>query len=156
MTDRNSPTARGSNFALRQALRQLHLYVGALIAPSVLFFSFTGAVQLFSLHEAHGRYGPPPLVEKLGRLHKDQVFALKPRRDPPAAGRGMQSPPIAEKAAASPATIALKGFFLVVAMGLAVSTSLGIWIGLTQGRRRLAILLVLVFGTLTPIILVGA
>ena len=43
-------------------IRRWHTYLGLFIAPSVLFFSLTGAVQLFSLHEAHGDYTPAPLV----------------------------------------------------------------------------------------------
>jgi uncharacterized iron-regulated membrane protein len=52
-----------------------HTYIGLLIAPSVLFFAFTGALQLFSLHEAHGNYEPLPVIEKPAMLHRDQVFA---------------------------------------------------------------------------------
>jgi len=59
------------------SIRIWHMYIGILIAPSVLFFALTGALQIFSLHEAHGSYEPPALLEKLSRLHKDQVFAQK-------------------------------------------------------------------------------
>jgi len=57
-------------------IRRWHSYIGLFIAPSVLFFSLTGAVQLFSLHEAHGNYQPFAIVEKLSSVHKDQEFAL--------------------------------------------------------------------------------
>jgi hypothetical protein len=57
-------------------IRRWHAWLGLFIAPSVIFFSLTGAVQLFSLHEAHGDYQPPALIEKLSSLHKDQEFAL--------------------------------------------------------------------------------
>ena len=46
-------------------VRQLHMLLGMFIAPSVLYFALTGAVQLFSLHEAHGTYRPPALIEAL-------------------------------------------------------------------------------------------
>jgi len=55
-------------------LRQWHSYIGLFIAPSVIFFSLTGALQLFSLHEAHGTYQPPAILEKLASVHKDQVL----------------------------------------------------------------------------------
>ena len=48
-------------------LRQWHGYLGAFIAPSVIFFALTGALQLFNLHEAHGDYRPAPIVERLSR-----------------------------------------------------------------------------------------
>src|SRR5580693_6140170 len=60
-----------------QTLRLWHTYIGLCIAPSLLFFALTGAIQLFGLHEADGQYHPFTIVEKLGMLHKDQVFRLK-------------------------------------------------------------------------------
>jgi uncharacterized iron-regulated membrane protein len=75
------------------SVRRWHSYIGLFIAPSVLFFSLTGAVQLFSLHEAHGKYQPPAADDD------DDKTGLS--------------------------TLMLKGFFLLVALCLALSTSLG-------------------------------
>ena len=61
-------------------VRLWHHYIGFLIAPSVMFFALTGSLQLFSLHEAHGDYHPPALIEALGNVHKDQVFRIRPPR----------------------------------------------------------------------------
>ncbi len=72
------------------SIRIWHMYIGILIAPSVLFFALTGALQIFSLHEAHGSYVPPPLLEKLRRMHKDQVFARKEHGEDKSAGTGAQ------------------------------------------------------------------
>jgi hypothetical protein len=66
-------------------IRQIHQYFGLFIAPCVMFFSLTGAYQLFGWHESHEGYHPPALVEKLGMLHKDQLFITRPERRPPAA-----------------------------------------------------------------------
>jgi hypothetical protein len=68
-------------------LRTLHTYVGMLIAPSVLFFACTGIIQIFSLHEAHGGYTPPPIVVKLSSVHKDQVFRVPHKAGAGAAGK---------------------------------------------------------------------
>ena len=73
--------AAWSNPALMMTVRQLHTYLGAFIAPSVLFFAFSGSLQLFSLHEAHGTYKPPAFAEQFGSIHKDQVL-----KSPPAPG----------------------------------------------------------------------
>jgi hypothetical protein len=126
-------------------LRTWHAYLGILIAPSVLFFAITGAVQLFSLHEAHGKYHPAPMLEKLSSLHKDQVFALK---SPAEKQTGAEEP---EDDKGLPfATAVLKWFFLAVAMGLCVSTSIGLWIGLTHVRHRRVGWWLLAFGILLP------
>lgn len=139
-------------------IRLLHLYLGVLIAPSVLFFTFSGGLQLFSLHEAHGAYRPPAVIEKLGMLHKDQVFALKPRRAPPADAARKAKPPAAaaapreEKGPALSAT-ALKWFFLLVAASLFTSTVFGVWMALLQPLRRRNVLMLLAAGVLIPLLL---
>lgn len=70
----------GGNPALRlAAIRRFHSYLAVFIAPSILFFAFTGSLQLFGLHEAHPPYAPAPVIESLGRLHRDQVFKGRPK-----------------------------------------------------------------------------
>jgi uncharacterized iron-regulated membrane protein len=117
-------------------LRRWHTYVGIFIAPSVLFFAMTGIVQLFSLHEARDGYTPPPIIERLGRVHKDQVFSLgRHRPPPPAAARPAARPP-PEKASGPKhdqpkvATYLLKWFFTIVALGLIASTGMGLYMSL--------------------------
>ncbi len=140
------------------SLRAWHTYLSIFVAPSVLFFALTGALQLFGLHEAHGDYHPWAVVEKLGRLHKDQVFALKARHDPaPAAAPGTPpgGPHHDNKAPAPLATLLLKWLFLGVALALASSTCLGLWIGLTHARRRRVGWVLLGLGAVLPVILLA-
>jgi hypothetical protein len=142
------------------SIRTWHTYLGILIAPSVLFFALTGALQIFSLHEAHGTYHPLPLVEKLSSVHKDQVFALgehheePPPAAPPPAG-GDAHPPGPAEHADEPAigTPLLKWFFLVVALGLTISTLLGLWMGLTHLRHRRIGWWLLAGGVAVPLVL---
>jgi hypothetical protein len=141
-------------------LRQLHTYVGLFIAPSVIFFALSGSLQLFNLHESHGAYHPPPILERLSRVHKDQVFALDEHDDDAA-----DSPPSAAKAPAGEAadhhhddepklpTYLLKWFFLSVALGLVSSTCLGLWLGLTQARHQRVGWILLIAGAAIPIAL---
>jgi hypothetical protein len=144
-------------------IRRWHSYIGLFIAPSVLFFALTGAVQLYSLHEAHGGYHPPATLEKLSSVHKDQVFAPSHHHAAPPPDSGSQGSDRSTAAApvaadedddkVGPSTLALKAFFLVVALSLVLSSAFGLWMGLTQTRpRRLAWLLVLA-GTLIPVAL---
>ena len=141
------------------SVRQLHSYIGVFIAPSVLFFALTGAVQLFSLHEAHGNYRPPAIVEKLSSVHKDQVFAFGDHHDQPSAendagkpAAGAAPPPEAkEDDNDKMSTLILKGFFLLVAVCLTVSTALGLWMGLTQTRQKRLALWLAVAGALIPV-----
>jgi hypothetical protein len=165
-------------------LRQWHTYIGVFIAPSVLFFALTGAYQLFGLHEAHAGYQPPPVLAKLGMLHKKQVYAL-PRKggrpkaegrsgpggeaaghaDAEARGPGTSGPDAARPGAGSPegrqppptklSTELLKWFFALVSVGLAISTALGVWIGLTHVRQKRLAWGLLVAGAATPLILLA-
>jgi hypothetical protein len=139
-------------------LRMWHSYLSVFVAPSILFFALTGAVQLFSLHEAHGEYHPPLLIEKLGRLHKDQIFAPDERHEAPMPADSNALPaashdtPPDEPADEPPVeTLMLKWFFLTVAVVLMLSTCLGLWIALTHLTRRRVSGLVLLAGALVPI-----
>ena len=69
---------KASPALLQRRMRQIHLYVSMLFAPSLLFFAVTGALQLFDLHETKpGRsFEPPEVLQELGMVHKKQVFAL--------------------------------------------------------------------------------
>ena len=151
-----SGARRGGNTALRlAAIRRFHSYFGVFIAPSILFFALTGSLQLFTLHEAHGGYAPPALIEKLGNLHKDQVFAVKPKRPAPPA-KAAKSPAAApaenhRDAGPKTSTLALKWFFLLVAASLVVSTCLGLWMALAHGQRKGLLWLLLLAGAAVPV-----
>jgi hypothetical protein len=146
------------------SIRLWHTYLGILIAPSVLFFALTGALQLFGLHEARGDYQPPPLIEKLGMLHKDQVFKQRERHGPPkppaaspgaaATGEHPPGPPADDDDGTQLSTLLLKWFFLMVAVGLATSTALGLWMGLTHIRHKRVGWVLLLFGVLLPMSLI--
>ncbi|HSZ50992.1 MAG TPA: hypothetical protein VK801_05435 [Caulobacteraceae bacterium] len=139
---------------LARQIRDWHAYLGALIAPTVLFFATTGVVQLWSLHEAHGGYTPPALLEKLGALHKDQKFAMGHHHEAPAAKPAAGAHEAAHAPEAPrPAILLLKAFFTAVATGLIVSTVAGIWMGLSQSPRRRTLAVLLLIGAATPAIL---
>jgi hypothetical protein len=159
---------------LLMQVRQLHVYFGMLIAPSVLFFAATGVLQIYSLHEAHPGYTPPPLIEKLGMTHKDQEFALGHKGPPPGAKRpgdatgpgGPQAPhldgppksaaapgapgPGPKRRGPSPATAALKAFFALVSAGLFASTLTGVWMALKHNKAKRACWLLLALGVVIP------
>ena len=146
------------------SLRRWHSYVGLFIAPSVLFFALTGVLQIFNLHEAHGNYQPAVLVQKLSAVHKDQVFGKPHQHEaheeesqsaPPSTG-GAQEGPAEETEKDSLPTLALKWYFFIVALALIASTSIGIWMGISQIRRKAIAWTLLVAGAFTPICLLVA
>jgi hypothetical protein len=118
------------------SLRSWHVHLSQLIAPGMIFFAVTGAMQIFDLHESHAGYRAPLLLQALGRLHTDQVFM--------AARSGV------DHAAEAPLLV-LKIFFCVSALLLSATAGLGIFIGLRSGRRRRTSLVLLALGTLIPV-----
>jgi len=138
-------------------IRKWHSYIGVFIAPSVLFFASTGALQVFSLHEAHGDYEPFPLIEKLASVHKDQEFMMGHHHAPPApkdaAGKPAPPKPDADDDddKTPPAQLALKAFFEVVAVSLALSTAFGLWMGLKYTRRKRLAWGLFVAGAVIPV-----
>ena len=138
-------------------LRLWHAYLGILTGPCILFFALTGAVQLFDLHEPHGGYEPPSVIAKLGMLHKKQVYA-EPRRRPRPANADVDGPPRQRTDGsdrASLGTTVLRWVFLVVALGLAGTAGLGIWIGLQAPRYKRVAWVLLAAGIAIPVALLS-
>lgn len=158
---------------LLRTVRQIHLYVGVVIAPALLFFAITGALQTAGLHETirGSNYQPPHWIVVLAQIHKKQTANLPPRRPPspaaaattPAAGQEPQrsdarpSPPaqVDNRAPGPPQRkpVPLKAFFLLVSLGLVASTLSGIWMAYTYDRNKRLITLLLVAGTILPVVL---
>ena len=148
----NSNAAR-RNPALRLALiRQLHVYVSVFVAPSLIFFALTGALQTFRIPDEKTA---PVLIQKLARVHKDDVFALKPARPkrPEGAGPAQARPPAPEKAASKLSTEVLKWFFAVVSVAIATSAALGLWMALAYHRRKGLLWVLFVAGAAAPVLI---
>jgi uncharacterized iron-regulated membrane protein len=64
--------------AVLKVIRFIHLYVGVFIAPAIVFFAFTGALQTLSLHVSvkGGSYKPANWIVVLAQLHKRQTTDL--------------------------------------------------------------------------------
>ncbi len=122
-------------------VRRIHAYLGLFIAPSVLFFALSGGLQIFNLHEAHGRYRPPAPIVALGSVHKDQVLSKPDEHHGPPSGAPASGEPAPNHdddddhdKGPKASTLVLKWFFEAIAAGLALSTLLGLWIGLRFTR----------------------
>jgi hypothetical protein len=162
--------------------RLLHLYFGVFTAPALLFFAFTGALQTFSLHETTqgSSYKPPAWVTSLAQLHKKQTLEVPVRRPKPESaphggpgstgGRGatgesrLAARPNAEPSSTqgnapnAPAPkpkshLPMKIFFLMVSVGLFLSTITGIYMSYRYTRNWLVISALLAAGVMLPLLL---
>jgi hypothetical protein len=156
-------------------LRLIHLYTGVFIAPALLFFAFTGALQTFSLHETTrgSSYKPPAWAAMLAQIHKKQTPVVPVRKAPPqnkqadkavpektqpsssnAKAAPVEPPKSTEEAAPkSHNALPLKCFFLLVSIGLFASTLSGIYMSYKYVRNRRLITVMLVGGVIVPVLL---
>lgn len=153
-------------------LRKIHLYLGMLFAPTIIFFAFSGAMQTFGLHEAEKADAnqPPAWIVTLAELHKEQRLSHPKTQKPPgaldamraeranaaqdvAAAPGAGSTPAAEQASITSQTI-LKFFVLLMAVGLILSAALGILIAFRNTRTRRAAGVALAIGMVLPLTLI--
>ena len=158
--------------------RLVHLYLGVFISPALLFFAFTGALQTFSLHETTrgSSYKPPAWAVTLGQIHKKQTPIVPVRKQPPpdrsadkspdkpadrsqsaaAAPQSTQNPSQKPAEAAAPKphnALPLKIFFLMVTIGLFLSTISGIYMSYKYIRNRVLITALLLGGIVIPVLL---
>ena len=153
-----------SSHTFLKYLRLFHLYTGVFIAPALLFFAFTGALQTFSLHEtARGSsYKPPAWAVMLAQIHKKQTPIVPVRKlSAPAKQADKATPekaqpsskPTGEAAPKSHNLLPLKCFFLLVSIGLFVSTLSGLYMSYKYIRNRRLITIMLLSGIILPVLL---
>jgi hypothetical protein len=149
-TARAKPRARPA-----QALvRDLHVYVSVFVAPSLLFFALTGALQTFRIPD---QKTAPAVIQKLARLHKDDVFAVKPPRPRVGDHDKAQAPkPPEAKPAPKPSTKVMKWFFAAVSVGIATTTLFGLWMALAYSRNKLIVWALLIAGAAAPVLILAS
>lgn len=141
-------------------VRRAHLYLGVFIAPAILFFASTGMLQVLSLHQSSPGYTAPVLLQRLGALHKDQVFGA-PRRPPedraakPHPG-GDAGPPRPAPAPIGPVRWILKGFAECVGAGLIANSLLGLYMAYRVNRNAWLTGGLFAAGIVIPVALVAA
>ena len=140
---------------LLRTARLTHLYLGVFIAPALLFFALSGALQTFSLHETErgSTYQPPAWIVTLAQIHKNQTAVTRPHRPEPPPTASPKPTPAPPPAQHRPNPLPLKLFFLVVSVGLAISTLTGLTMAYTYTRNQRLITLTLLAGAGIPIAL---
>ena len=136
--------------------RKLHLWIGLLFAPTIIFFALSGAMQVFGLHEAEAGKPAPAWIAKLAELHKDQSISPLPARRPEARPAPAASPaarPAKPAAHASPhRSLPLMLWFAALALGLIVTTGIGVYMAFAYKRDRVTVLGLLAAGIVLPIV----
>jgi hypothetical protein len=149
---------------LLKFIRVTHHYIGLFFAPTILFFSITGGLQMFGLHEtARGSsYAPPDFLVHLAQLHKKGTLYVPLRKvappSPPKPG-GVKldgtkpDTPKPVPTSPPPNSLPIKIFFAATAIALVLSTCTGLIMSWKYTRRKPIVLLTLAAGVVIPIIL---
>ncbi len=112
--------------------RQLHLYLGCLFAPLLMFFTVSGALQTLHMHSAtkDQTYQPPAWVTTLANIHEHQMISK---------------------------TVGNSGFFryavVTMAVALIVTVVLGIVMAFQTSRRPWTVVGCLFCGFVAPLLL---
>lgn len=125
-------------------LRLVHLYLGLFLAPMILFFAFSGMLQLFHKHEAQpgDTSQPARWIAVMAAMHKDQNTEVHERKLQPARPGGPNV-----------GNVPLKTFFAFECMGLMLTTLIGIYMAFRYNRSHTMIWSLLIAGTVVPLIL---
>jgi hypothetical protein len=115
----------------------LHLYLGCLFAPILIFFAVTGSWQIFNWHQSDkrpGGYVAPRILSVLSDIHKDAHIPPTQRN--------------------SPAPV--RYFMFAAAMGLVLTTSIGVILAYRFSRQPLVATVCLVIGIFLPAMMLWA
>ena len=118
-----------------RTLRRIHLYLGCVFAPLLVFFALSGAWQTFSLHRARkdGSYSPPAWIAKLSEVHQHQRWS----------GNGVDTP----------STILLRCVIALMSCGLIVTAVLGVIMAFKAASHTWLIWFCLICGFVAPVFL---
>jgi uncharacterized iron-regulated membrane protein len=141
----------------QRSLRRYHHYLGVFFTPAIIFFAFSGALQTLSLHEANDWSGKPAgWVVALANIHKKQSLSPPKKRRLPAAApaekQDRAAPAPAQAKDPQPSPVPLKIFTVLVALGLIMTSVIGIIVALTNVVMRRASTIALAAGTALPIL----
>jgi hypothetical protein len=104
-----------------QKLRSIHLYLGCIFAPMLLFFAISGIWQTLGIHSQ--------LLQRLSTIHTSHAL----------------------KIGGSLTSIFMLVFVLVMALSFILSTVLGVVMAFKYGRSRRAAFYCLVIGIALPL-----
>jgi hypothetical protein len=159
-----------TNASILKFVRLTHLYLGVLISPAILFFAFTGAVQIFNLHKVSkgGDYKPSKLFVVMAQIHRNQTPIVRPAKVAPepavdgktaATAKSAPDSNLSNSATPSPSAampthnaLPLKIFFLLVSISLIGSTFSGIYMTYKYKNNKILVGGLLVAGVVLPVV----
>lgn len=119
-----------------KTLRQLHLYLGCIFAPLIIYFSLSGAWQVFRLNDVPKNEPPSWIHSALHELSKPHTNSVLPGLNPKAGH-----------------SVAFSMIVLLMGLGMVVTSSIGVFLALRQSRSPRIAALCIGVGVILPICL---
>jgi hypothetical protein len=119
-----------------KALRQLHLYLGCIFAPLIIYFCLSGTWQLLRLNDIPKNEPPSAVHSVLHELSKPHTTSTLPSSNPK-----------------TEASVAFTGIALLMGLGMIATASIGIALAVRYGRSPKLVWLCLGAGVTVPLIL---
>ena len=123
---------------------------GVFFAPLIIFFAFTGVLQVFKLHESYRSVpgSPGDWIAWFGQFHKEQAW-IAPKAAP---AKAPAAPRPAEKSlSAQP----MKWLVALMGAALMLTTLLGLYIAFNYPHRRKGFAIALAAGIVVPLALMA-
>ena len=118
------------------SLRSLHLYLGCIFAPMLIFFIISGCLQTFNLHaDQKNGYKAPLFIKAMAQAHKNQRWIDFKENTPT-----KESQP-------------LKYYILVMSAGLLLTIILGIVLSFQVTKTPFMVLFCLFLGLILPVLM---
>jgi len=118
-----------------KALRQIHLYLGCLFAPLIIYFSMSGAWQVFRLNDIPKNESPTAIRSLFHELSKPHKSSTLPGQDPKT-GR----------------STVFNWIAFSMALGLISTTMIGLLLAFRYNRSTRLVWFCLLGGILLPIL----
>lgn len=120
---------------MRRTLRRLHLYLGCVFAPLLLFFTMTGLLQSFGLHaDQKNGYTAPRVLKEISEIHLHQRIGQLDSERPAS-------------------SLSFRYTVAIMSLGLSATIVLGVWMAFQSLRRPGLVVACLLIGTLLPAML---
>ena len=135
-------------------VRQFHFYIGVFLAPLIVLFALSGALQTFRLQEEKGWGGTPPVwIETIASIHTDSKLpkVVVPDASKPAGVDAVKKPVKPKPAPVN--KLPMQILVVTMGVGLLLSALLGVTIALNSPATRRVSLVMLAAGTVLPILL---
>jgi hypothetical protein len=133
-------------------LRLIHYYAGVFFAPTIIFFAFSGVLQVFKLHETYrdtpGAQGD--WIAWMSQVHRESAL-IPPRVAPAKAPAGAEAAP--GKAPPKEKSSPFRWFAALMGVSLIGASLAGLWIAYNYPKRRRSFFITLLTGMVLPIVL---